>query len=118
MAVDGTLGRAYVVYSASPLRREIAVVDSRKREVVALLAGDVGRPLSNVYAVAVDEERSRLYIADGSDLLVVDQRNLALMTSIPAETVTYNFGLAVDATREEVYLLDSSRGALLVVSDY
>jgi len=118
MAVDGTLGRAYVVYSASPLRREIAVVDSRKGEAVALLAGHAGRPLSNVYAVAVDEERSRLYIADGSDLLVVDQRNLALMTSIPAETVTYNFGLAVDATREEVYLLDSSRGALLVVSDY
>ncbi|TKJ31782.1 MAG: hypothetical protein CEE40_00185 [Chloroflexi bacterium B3_Chlor] len=117
MAVHGPLGRAYVVYLASPLRREIAVVDVRRGEVVARLAGDVGRPLGNVYAVAVDEERSRLYIADGSDLLVVDERNQALMASVPAETVTYNFGLAVDATREEVYLLDSSRGTLLVVSD-
>lgn len=117
MAVDGRAGRVYVVYLVSPLRRGIAVVDGRQEEVVAVLAGGWDRPLDGAYAVAVDEERGRLYIADGREVLVIGAERQALIGAVPIETVTYNFGLTVDAAAGGVYLLDSSSQALLVLRD-
>jgi uncharacterized repeat protein (TIGR01451 family) len=114
MAVDERTGQVYVVYLVSPLRRGIAVIDGRRGKVTALLIGNMDRPLNCTYAVAVDDQRGRLYIADGGELLVVNTQHQTLMTGVPVEAVTYNFGLAVDAARERVYLLDSSSGMLLV----
>ncbi|NIN66771.1 MAG: hypothetical protein GTO63_19190 [Anaerolineae bacterium] len=119
MAVDRQLGRAYTVYLASPLEGELAVVDIGRAEVVSRV-GPVGRvdhPPSASHAVAVDEGRGRLYIADGYGLLIVDSLNHALTASMEAETTTYNYGLAVDPSRHRVYLLDSSTGRLLVIAD-
>ncbi len=119
MAVDRQLGQAYIVYLASPLERELAVVDIGRAEVVSRLGlvGGVHQAPTCAYGVAVDEGRGRLYIADGSELLIVDSLSHALTASMEAETVTYNYGLAVDPSRHRVYLLDSSRGRLLVIAD-
>ena len=93
------------------------MVDIPREEVTALLVGDMERPLDFTYAVAVDAERGRLYVADRGELLVVDSQHQALIASVPVEAVTYNFGLAVDVGREKIYLLDSSSGTLLVLGD-
>ncbi len=115
MAVDGRAGRVYVVYLVSARRRGIAVVDGSREEVVAMLAGGWDRPLDGAHALAIDEKRDRLYVADRSEVLVVDTESHALVDAIPIEAVTYNFGLTVYAANERLYLLDSSRGALLVL---
>jgi len=119
MAVARKTGQVYVVYLASPLGPEVAVIDGRRAEVALRLGlvGGVHRPLSYAHAVALDEWRGRLYIADGSELLIVDSLSHALIASMEAETITYNYGLAVDTSRHRVYLLDSSSGRLLVVAD-
>jgi len=117
MALDEGADRLYVVYLVSARRRGIAVVDGLREEVIAAFAGGWDRPLEGAYAVAVNEEKRRIYIPDGREVLVIDTGRQALVGTVPVEAVTYNFGLAVDAGRERVYLLDSSSKALLVLRD-
>jgi uncharacterized repeat protein (TIGR01451 family) len=113
-AASGT-GQAYAVAVDSPPRRRVAVVDGRSGEVTASLAGGWDRPLSEMYAVAVDSEPGRLYLADGSELLVVNARDLTPEWAIPLGAVTYEHGLAMDAVRGRLYVVDSAEGTLLVL---
>jgi DNA-binding beta-propeller fold protein YncE len=113
-AASGT-GQAYVVGVDSPPRRRLAVVDGSTGEVTASLAGGWDRPLSDTYAVAVDGEGGRLYLADGRELLVIHAEDLTLEWAIPVEAVTYEYGLAVDPLTGRLYVLDGAEGALLVL---
>lgn len=115
MALDREKGMVYLVHLISPRRRAIAVVDGLRGEVVTTLAGGWERPLDSAYAVALDEERGRLYIAGGRELLVVDTESQVLTASTHMETVTYNSGLAVNPTNQTVYVLDSPGGRLLIL---
>lgn len=117
MAVDSRAGLVYVVFPLTPQRRGVAAVDASRPALAAVLTGGWDRPLSGTYAVTVDEDRGRLYIADGRELLVVDTRLQTLIASTPVGAVTYTFGLAVDTSTGRVYVLDYSRGALLVLAD-
>jgi DNA-binding beta-propeller fold protein YncE len=92
-------------------------VDGDSGEVVVTLAGDRERHLSDVYSVAVDEERKRLYIADRQELLVVGTDDWALLGATPVDATTYNTGLAVDPIGGLAYLLDSAGGQLVVLAD-
>ena len=50
----------------------LTVIDGRRGDVVATLAGDYSRPLGAAYAVAVDEKANRLYLAAEGELLIID----------------------------------------------
>ncbi len=117
MAVDEVEGRLYVVYLVSARRRGIAVVDGHRMEVTAAFAGGWDLPLEGLYAVAVNEEKDRIYMAGGRDVLMVDLERQAVIGALSLEAVTYNLGLAVDADRGRFYMLDSSSGALLALED-
>jgi uncharacterized repeat protein (TIGR01451 family) len=115
LASDRAAGEAYVVCLDSPPRRRVTVVDGRTGDVERSLAGGWDRPLSGAYAVAVDTDRGRLYAADGQELLLLDTEDLTLTSVTSVDAVTYSLGLAVDGSRERVYLVDSAGGALLVL---
>jgi YVTN family beta-propeller protein len=117
LAADATTGRAYVVHLGPPPSREIAVVDGRSGEIPVSLAGSRDRRLEVVYSIAVDEERGLLYVADGQDLLVLDTQDWTVSDSIPVDAVIHSFGLAVDSSRERVYLLDSLHGELVIIGE-
>jgi YVTN family beta-propeller protein len=88
LAVDGTAGSAYVVHLGPAPRRQISVVDGRSGEVMVSLVGDREHHLSDLYAVAVDEERGRLYVAGGQDLLVVDTEGWSVFSATRVDAVT------------------------------
>lgn len=113
-AASGT-GQAYAICVDSPPRRRVAVVDGHRGEVTASLAGGWDRPLSEMYAIAVDSESGRLYLADGRELLVLDAEDLTLESAAPLGAATYEHGLALDASRDRIYVVDSAQGALLVL---
>ena len=117
MAAGEVSGRAYVVHLGPPPGHQVAVVDGHSGEVAVTLAGDRERHLSDVYAVAVDEQRQRLYVADGQELLVVGTDDWALLGATPVDATTYSSGLAVDPIGGFVYLLDSVGGQLVVLAD-
>jgi hypothetical protein len=83
--------------------------------VTASLAGGWDRPLSEMYSVAVDSERGHLYLGDGRELLVVNAEDLTLEWAIAVDAVTYEHGLALDASSGRLYIVDSTQGALLVL---
>jgi uncharacterized repeat protein (TIGR01451 family) len=115
LAVDGTAGAAYVVHLGPAPTRQISVIDGRSGVVMVSLVGDREHPLSDLYAIALDEERGRLYLAAGQELLVVDTEGWSFVSGISVDAVTYNSGLAVDPSGERVYLLDSVRGGLMIL---
>lgn len=115
LAADTAGGEAYVVCLDSPPRRRITVVDGSSGEVERSLVGGWDRPLSGTYAVAIDTDRGRLYVADGQELLVLNAEELTLTSATPVDAATYSLGLAVDTLRERVYVVDSADGALLVL---
>ena len=115
LAVDGTTGSAYVVHLGPAPRRQISVVDGRSGEVMVSLVGDREHHLSDLYAVALDEERGRLYVASGQELLIVDTEGWSVVSATRVDAVTYSSGLAVDPSGERVYLLDSVRGELVIL---
>ena len=113
----GTTDQACAVHLGPAPRRQISVVDGRSGEVMVSLVGDREHHLSDLYAVAVDEERGRLYVASGQDLLVVDTEGWSVVSATPVDAVTYSSGLAVDPSGERVYLLDSVRGELVILGE-
>ncbi len=115
LAVDSAGGETYVVCLDSPPRRRVTVVEGRSGEVERSLAGGRDRPLSGTYAVTVDTDRGRLYVADGQELLLLDAEDLTLTSVTSVDAVTYSLGLAVDTSNGRVYLVDSAGGALLVL---
>ncbi len=115
LASDRAAGEAYVVCLDSPPRRRVTVLDLPGGDVERSLAGGWDRPLSGAYAVAVDTDRGRLYVADGQELLLLDAEDLTLTSVTPVDAVTYSLGLAVDSSRERIYMVDSAGGALLVL---
>jgi uncharacterized repeat protein (TIGR01451 family) len=115
LAADAGTGQAYVICLDTSPRRRVVVVDGWGDEVKASLAGGWDRPLSEAYAVAADVGSRRLYVMDGGELLVIDAEELTLESATPVDAVTYEYGLALDASRERVYVLDSARGTLLVL---
>jgi uncharacterized repeat protein (TIGR01451 family) len=117
MAAGEVSGRVYVVHLGPPPGRQISVVEGGSGEVVVTLVGGRERHLSDVYAIAVDEERSRLYVADRGELLVVDTDNWTLLGATPVDATTYNSGLAVDPMGGFVFLLDSVGGQLTVLAE-
>jgi uncharacterized repeat protein (TIGR01451 family) len=116
VAAGEVYGRAYVVHLGPPPGRQISVVDGGSGEVAVTLAGDRERHLSDVYSVAVDEERERLYVVDRRELLVVGTDDWALIGATPVDATAYNSGLAVDPVSGSVYLLDSVGGELIVLA--
>jgi uncharacterized repeat protein (TIGR01451 family) len=115
LAVDGTAGAVYVVHLGPAPTRQISMIDGRSGGVVVSLVGDREHPLNELYAIALDGERDRLYLAAGKELLVVDTEGWRLVSAIPVDAVTYNSGMAVDPGGERVYLLDNVRGELLIL---
>jgi YVTN family beta-propeller protein len=115
LAVDGTSGSAYVVHLGPAPTRQISVVDGRSGEIRVTLVGDREHPLSDLYAIAIDDESGRLYLAAGHDLLVVDTEVWSVVSATRVDAVTYRSGLAVDPSGERVYLLDSVRGELVIL---
>ncbi|HUV72820.1 MAG TPA: hypothetical protein VMW79_00800, partial [Anaerolineae bacterium] len=80
------------------------------------LTGGRDRPLTDAQAVAIDEKRGILYIGGGEDLLLVDTEEWALIGATRVGAVTGTFGLALDPASGKVYLLDSVRGELVILS--
>jgi uncharacterized repeat protein (TIGR01451 family) len=115
LATDEAAGEAYVVCLDAPPRRRLAVVDGDKGEVERSLSGGWDRPLSGTYAAALDTDRGRLYVADGQELLLLNAEDLTLTSVTSVDAAIYSLGLAVDGSRERIYLVDSAGGALLVL---
>jgi DNA-binding beta-propeller fold protein YncE len=115
LAVDGTAASVHVVHLGPAPTRQISVVDGRSGGISVALVGDREHPLNDLYAIALDEGQGRLYLAAGHDLLVVDTERWSLISAIPVDAVTYSSGLAVDASGNRVYLLDSVRGELMIL---
>lgn len=106
MTVNQDTGRVYIVHVLAPGRHGLSVVDGRRGERVATLAGDYNHPLRAAYAVAVDEATNRLYLAAEGELLVINGESHELVSAIPTEALVYNFGLAVDQATGQVYVAD------------
>jgi uncharacterized repeat protein (TIGR01451 family) len=115
MAVNLDTGYVYIVHVLVPGRHGLTVIDGRKGEVVATLAGDYSRPLGAAYAVAVDERANRLYLAAGRELLVIDGQSHDLVAVIPTGAIAYNFGLAVDQSTGRLCVADVQEARILIV---
>jgi len=113
----GTTDQACAVHLGPAPRRQISVVDGRSGEVMVSLVGDREYHLADFYAVAVDEESGRLYVASGQDLLMVDTEGWSVVSATPVDAMTYSSGLAVDPTAERVHLLDTVRGELVILGE-
>ena len=113
----GTTDQACAVHLGTAPRRQISIVDGRSGEVRASLMGDREHHLSDLYAVAVDEESGRLYVASGQELLTVGTESWAVIRATPVDAVTYSRGLAVDPSGERVYLLDTVRAELVILGE-
>jgi len=113
----GTTDQACAVHLGTAPRRQISVVDGRSGEVMVSLVGDREYHLADFYAVAVDEERGRLYVASGQDLRMVDTEGWSVVSATPVDAMTYSSGLAVDPTAERVHLLDTVRGELVILGE-
>ncbi|HUW94658.1 MAG TPA: hypothetical protein VMW58_02635 [Anaerolineae bacterium] len=116
LTFDEATGRAYVVHLGPPPRREITAVDGGSGEVSVILTGGRDRPLTDAQAIAIDEQRGTLYVGGGEELLLVDTEEWALIGATRVGAVTGTFGLALDPTSGKVYLLDSVRGELVILS--
>lgn len=114
MAVNRNTGRVYIVHVLVPGRHGLAVIDGRRGEVVATLAGDYSHPLGATYAVAVDEKTNRLYLAAGGELLVINGESHDLLAVIPTGAIAYNFGLAVDQATGQVCVADVQEARILI----
>jgi DNA-binding beta-propeller fold protein YncE len=116
LTLDEATGRVYVVHLGPAPRREITAMDGSSGEVSVTLTGGRDRPLTDAQAVAIDERRGILYIGGGEDLLLVDTEEWTLIGATRVSAVTSTFGLSLDPTSGKVYLLDSVRGELVILS--
>lgn len=115
MAVNQETGRIYIVHALVPGRHGLSVVDGRRGEVVATLAGDYHRPLGAAYAVAVDEQTNRLYLAAEGELLVISGESHELLATVPTGAIAYNLGLAVDQATGQVWVADVWGARILII---
>ena len=115
MAVNPGTGRVYIVHALAPGQHGLTVIDGHGGDVVATLAGDYSRPLGAAYAVAVDEEAHRLYLAAEGELLVINGESHDLVAVIPTGAIAYNFGLAVDQATGRVCVADVQEPRILIV---
>lgn len=107
IAIDPVADRAYVSnYNDST----VSVIDIAAGSVIATISpGGLG--------VAVDPGLGRLYIAYGTELVVVDTASLQQVATIPAPAGSSYFGIAVDPSRHLGYIgdLGASAGGVVVV---
>jgi uncharacterized repeat protein (TIGR01451 family) len=115
MAVNPDTGTVYVVHALVPGRHGLTVVDGRRGEVVATLAGDYSRPLGAAYAVAVDEKANRLYLAAEGELWVINSESYDLVAVVPTGAIAYNFGLAVDQATGRICMADVQEAKVLIL---
>jgi uncharacterized repeat protein (TIGR01451 family) len=115
MAVNCNTGRVYIVRALVPGRHALTVIDGHRGEVVATLAGDYNHPLEAAYAVAVDEQANRVYLAAGEELLVINGESYELVAVIPTRAIAYNFGLAVDQATGQVCVADVQEAKVLII---
>lgn len=114
MAVNQGMGYVYIVHALVPGRHGLTVVDGRRGDVVATLAGDYSHPLRAAYAVAVDERANRLYLAAEGELLVINGESHDLIAVVPSGAIAYNFGLAVDQATGRVCVVDVQEARILI----
>jgi len=114
MAVNQDTGTVYIVHALVPGRHGLTVVDGRRGDVVAILAGDYSRPLGAAYAVAVDEKANHLYLAAEGELLVINGESHDLVAVVPTGAIAYNFGLAVDQATGRVCVADVQEAKVLI----
>jgi len=115
MTVNQDTGYVYIVHALVPGRHGLSVIDARRGDVVATLAGDYSQPLGAAYAVAVDEKANRLYLAAEGELLVINGESHDLVAVIPTGAIAYNFGLALDRTTGRVYMADIQEARVLII---
>ena len=105
IATDPAAGRAYV---GNFNDGTVSVIDMASRSSIATLApGGLG--------VAVDPDRSRLYLASPSRLTVFDTLTLQQVAAVPAPTGTSWWSVAIDPLRHLGYLGDLAGHGVSVV---
>ena len=108
VALDGAARRLY----SSNGNRTLDVVDLTTQSVVATVpVGGLG--------VAVDETTHRVYVAGGSDLVLIDGATNTVVATQVAPAGESWFGVALNPARHEVYLtnIGQSAASLVILDD-
>ncbi|MFH1927072.1 MAG: SMP-30/gluconolactonase/LRE family protein [Chloroflexota bacterium] len=115
MAVDCSTDRLFVVYSVSPKRQSVAVLDGRDMQLVSNFTLDHVGVSGSIYALAMDDISRRLYVSTSDGLLTLDSATGRVLGHMPSVVTQSPFGLALDADTRRLFVADLRGGPVMVV---